>query len=123
MEDLRFTKTHEWVRPENGTVSIGITRYAADQLGDVVHVELPEPGTAFTAGAEAAVVESVKAAGEIYAPVSGEVVESNRDLAADLGQISSAPEQVWLFRIRMSDPDELRQLMTRGEYDDYLKGL
>ena len=88
-----------------------------------MHVELPEPGRALLSGAEAAVVESVKAASEIYAPLSGEVVETNRDLEADLGKINSEPEQAWFFRLRLSEPAELTRLMTRTQYDDYLKGL
>jgi glycine cleavage system H protein len=123
MEEQRFTETHEWVHAENGIASIGITKYAADQLGDVVHVELPEPGRTLALGSEAAVVESVKAAGEIYAPVSGEVVESNGELQTDFGRINSEPEQVWFFRMRLSNPAELDRLMTRAQYEHYLKGL
>ncbi len=123
MVDLRFTESHEWVKAENGIGTIGITRYAADQLGDVVHVELPQPGKSLTSGAEAAVVESVKAASEIYAPISGEVIEANRNLEGDLGRINSEPEQSWFFRLRMSDPAELNRLMTRAQYETYLKGL
>jgi glycine cleavage system H protein len=102
---------------------VGITRYAAEQLGDVVHVELPEPGKVLERGAEAAVVESVKAASEIYAPIGGEITQSNRDLAADLGRINIEPEQAWFFRIRMSDASELSRLMTRDQYENFLKGL
>jgi glycine cleavage system H protein len=123
MADLRFTESHEWVRAEAGVGTIGITRYAAQQLGDVVHVELPEPGKVLERGAEAAVVESVKAASEIYAPISGEVTESNRDLATDLGRINAEPEKAWFFRIRISNDSELSRLMTRDQYDNYLKGL
>jgi glycine cleavage system H protein len=123
MEDLRFTESHEWVRAENGIATVGITRYAADQLGDVVHVELPAPGKLLPSGAEAAVVESVKAASEIYAPVGGEVTESNAALASDLGRINSDPEQAWFFRLKISDPAALQRLMTRQQYDNYVKGL
>lgn len=123
MDDIRFTKSHEWVRAGNGIATIGITRYAADQLGDIVHVELPEPGKVLDAGAEAAVVESVKAAGEIYAPLSGEVAEANRELETDLGRINSDPEQAWFFRLRMADASQLSGLMNRQQYDDYVNGL
>ena len=123
MADLRFTDSHEWVRAENGIGTIGITRYAAEQLGDVVHVELPEPGKMLERGAEAAVVESVKAASEIYAPIAGEVTEANRDLASDLGRINAEPEESWFFRIRITDVSDLSRLMTRDQYDKYLKGL
>ena len=104
MQDIRFTESHEWVRAENGIVTVGITRYAADQLGDVVHVELPKPGKVLAARAEAAVVESVKAASEIYAPLAGEVTESNTALAGDLGSINSDPERAWFFRLRIAIP-------------------
>jgi glycine cleavage system H protein len=123
MADLRFTESHEWVRAENGIATIGITRYAADQLGDVVHVELPEPGKLLQRGAEAAVVESVKAASEIYAPIAGDVTEANRELAGDLGRINADPEESWFFRIRISDASDLSRLMSRDQYENYLKGL
>jgi glycine cleavage system H protein len=123
MNELRFTESHEWLRVENGIATVGISKYATEQLGDVVHVELPEPGTILEKGAEAAVVESVKAASEIYAPVSGEVTEANRDLATDLGRINAEPEDAWIFRVRMSDPSEVNPLMTPDRYQDYLKGL
>ncbi|SRR6266566_6274737 len=123
MQDLRFTESHEWVRAENGIATVGITRYAADQLGDIVHIELPEPGKVLASGAEAAVVESVKAASEIYTPVAGEVTEFNSALAGDLGNINSDPERAWFFRLKISDPGALQRLMTRQQYDDYLKGL
>jgi glycine cleavage system H protein len=123
MQDLRFTESHEWVRAENEIVTVGITQYAADQLGDVVHVELPAPGKVLATGAEAAVVESVKAASEIYAPVGGQVTESNTALASDLGRINRDPEQAWFFRLKISDHAALQRLMTRQQYDDYLKGL
>lgn len=123
MQDIRFTESHEWVRADNGIATVGITRYAADQLGDVVHVELPERGKVLAPGAEAAVVESVKAASEIYAPLAGEVTESNTALAADLSSINSDPERAWFFRLRIADPAGLQRLMTRQQYDDYLKGL
>jgi len=123
MAELRFTESHEWVKAENGVASIGITRYAADQLGDIVHVELPQTGKKLEAGAEAAVVESVKAASELYAPLAGEVTDANRDLESDLSQINADPERAWFFRMKMSDAAQFDRLMTRQQYDDYLKGL
>lgn len=123
MAELRFTESHEWIKAENGIVTIGITRYAADQLGDIVHVELPQTGKKLDAGGEAAVVESVKAASEIYTPLAGEVTEANRALESDLSLINSDPEQAWFFRMRMSDAAQFGRLMTRQQYDDYLKGL
>ncbi len=123
MAELRFTESHEWIKAENGIASVGITRYAADQLGDIVHVELPQTGKKLDAGGEAAVVESVKAASEIYTPLAGEVTEANRDLENDLGRINSDPEQAWFFRIKMTDAAQFNRLMTRQQYDNYLKGL
>jgi glycine cleavage system H protein len=123
MAEQRFTQSHEWIKAENGIASIGITRYAVDQLGDIVHVELPQQGRKLDAGGEAAVVESVKAASEIYTPLAGEVTEANRELESDLGRINADPEQAWFFRIRMSDAAQFNRLMTRQQYDDYLKGL
>lgn len=123
MAELRFTESHEWIKAENGIATIGITRYAADQLGDIVHVELPQTGKRLDAGGEAAVVESVKAASEIYTPLAGEVTEANRELESDLSRINSDPEQAWFFRVRMSEASQLNRLMTRQQYDDYLKGL
>lgn len=123
MAELRFTESHEWIKAENGIATIGITRYAADQLGDIVHVELPQTGKKLDAGGEAAVVESVKAASEIYTPLAGEVTEANRGLESDLSRINSDPEQAWFFRVRMSEASQLNRLMTRQQYDDYLKGL
>ncbi|MDE2475520.1 MAG: glycine cleavage system protein GcvH [Alphaproteobacteria bacterium] len=123
MAELRFTESHEWIKAENGIATIGITRYAADQLGDIVHVELPQTGKRLDAGGEAAVVESVKAASEIYTPLAGEVTEANRGLESDLSRINSDPEQAWFFRVRMSEASQLNRLMTRQQYDDYLKGL
>ena len=123
MAELRFTESHEWIKVENGIATIGITRYAADQLGDIVHVELPQTGKTLDTGGEAAVVESVKAASEIYTPLAGDVTEVNRDLESDLSRINSDPEQTWFFRVRMSEASQLNRLMTRQQYDDYLKGL
>lgn len=123
MAELRFTESHEWVKAENGIASIGITRYAADQLGDIVHVELPQTGRKLDAGGEAAVVESVKAASEIYTPLAGEVTEANRELESDLSRINADPEQAWFFRMKLSDAAQLNKLMTRQQYDDFLKGL
>ena len=101
-----------------------ITKYAADQLGDVVYVELPEAGKTLQAGAEAAVVESVKAASEIYAPVGGEVTESNRALAGDPAKVNADPEgEAWFFRMKIVDAAALQKLMTKDQYTDFVKGL
>ena len=124
MADLRFSKSHEWLRVENGIATVGITRYAADQLGDVVFVELPDAGRKIAAGGEAAVVESVKAASEIYAPVSGEVTESNATIKDDPAKVNVEPEGAgWFFRMRVSSPGELEKLMTKDQYTNYVKTL
>src|SRR5260370_38874408 len=102
MTELRFTQSHEWISAKSGIATVGITQFAVQQLGDVVYVELPEPGKKLTGGAEAAVVESVKAAGEIYAPVAGEVTGANRALAAEPAKGNGEPEgEAWFFRWRL----------------------
>jgi glycine cleavage system H protein len=124
MAELRFTQSHEWISADNGIATIGITGYAAQQLGDVVYVELPEAGRKLAAGAEAAVVESVKAASEIYAPVAGEVTEANRALADDPAKVNADPEgEAWFFRMRLADEGELAKLMTKDQYTEFVKGL
>ena len=124
MAELRFTESHEWVRAEGGIATVGITEYAAQQLGDVVYVELPEAGKTLAAGAEAAVVESVKAASEIYAPLAGEVTEANRSLAGDPARVNADPEgEAWFFRMRLADEGALSALMTKDQYTEFVKGL
>jgi len=124
MADLRFSKSHEWLRVESGVATVGITRYAAEQLGDVVFVELPDPGKKVAAGGQVAVVESVKAASEIYAPVSGEVTESNATIKDDPAKVNVEPEGAgWFFRMRVSAPGELEALMTKDQYTNYVKTL
>src|ERR1700680_444317 len=124
MAELRFTQSHEWIRADNGIATIGITQYAAQQLGDVVYVELPEPGKQLARGAEAAVVESVKAASEIYAPVAGEIMESNSALAGDPAKVNADPEgEAWFFRMRVNDEPALKTLLTKDQYAEFLKGL
>lgn len=124
MRVIRFTEEHEWIEVEDGVGRVGITDFAQRQLGDVVFVELPEIGAALTKGDEAAVVESVKAASEIYAPVSGEVVERNEPLIEEPSLVNSAPlDEGWFFRIRLSDPGELEELMDEEAYDEFIKAL
>ncbi|HEY4265947.1 MAG TPA: glycine cleavage system protein GcvH [Micropepsaceae bacterium] len=120
----RFTESHEWIRVDGAVATIGITKYAADQLGDVVFVELPEPGKTFAAGAQAAVVESVKAASEIYAPVTGEVTEANPALASDPAKVNADPEgEAWFFRMKIAGDTGLTKFMTKDQYTDFVKGL
>lgn len=115
--ELKYAKSHEWARLEaDGTVRVGITDYAQNQLGDVVFVELPEVGRRVEAGAAVAVVESVKAASDIYAPVSGEILESNSALAEAPEAINQDAFGSWLFRIRADAPAELDALLDAAEY-------
>ena len=118
--DLKYASTHEWARDEgDGTVTVGITDHAQDSLGDVVYVELPEIGTTVTAGDEAGVVESVKAASDIYAPVSGEVIAINELLENAPETINDSPyDDGWFFKIKMSDPEELEDMMDADAYAD-----
>jgi len=124
MADLRFSKSHEWLRVEDGIATVGITRYAADQLGDVVFIELPDAGKKVAAGGEVAVVESVKAASEIYAPVSGEVMESHAAIKDDPAKVNADPEgAAWFFRMKISGTGDLEKLMTKDQYTNYVKTL
>jgi len=117
---LFFTKEHEWIRVEGDTATIGISNHAQEQLGDIVFAEVPEAGRRVNKGQEAAVVESVKAASDVYAPVSGEVIEGNQAIADDPSLINSDPEgQGWFFRLRLSDPSELEGLMDADAYKSF----
>ena len=124
MADLKYSKEHEWVRVEGDVAVVGISDYAQAQLGDVVFVELPEIGRQMAKDSEAAVVESVKAASEVYAPVSGEVVEVNDTLSDEPEMVNSAPTgDGWFIKIRISDPSELDGLMDEAAYLAFVKGL
>jgi glycine cleavage system H protein len=124
MANVRFTSDHEWVRIEDDIGVVGITDYAQEQLGDIVFIELPEVGAKLDKGAEAAVVESVKAASEVYAPVTGEVVAINEDLADDPGRVNTdAMGEGWFFKIRFDDPEELEALMKSAAYKELVAGL
>lgn len=122
MTALHFTKDHEWVRLDGDLAVIGITDYAQSQLGDVVYVELPEPGHRVEQGKEAAVVESVKAASEVYAPVSGEVAEVNETLAADPAKVNADPlGEGWFMKLRLDDPKQLDGLMDEAAYQRFVE--
>jgi glycine cleavage system H protein len=124
MNETRFTDQHEWVRVEGGEGTVGITRHAAEQLGDVVFVELPKLGGSIAKGAEAAVVESVKAASEIYAPVGGTVTAINAAIGDEPAKVNADPEgEGWFFKLKLADAAELSALMTQAQYDEYVKGL
>lgn len=124
MTSVRYTKDHEYVRVEGDVAVVGISDYAQQQLGDVVFVELPEIGKVVTKGGEAAVVESVKAASEVYAPLSGEVVEVNAELEGAPGLVNEAPEgKGWFMKLKLSNPAELDELLNEHAYKDFLDTL
>ena len=115
-----YTEEHEWVRVEGDGATVGITDFAQGQLGDVVFVEIPEAGKRVAKGGEAAVVESVKAASDVYAPVSGEISEGNQALVDDPSLVNTDPEgEGWFFRLRLSDPSELEGLMDAEAYKSF----
>ena len=120
--DLRYTNEHEWVRVEDGIGTVGITDYAQDQLGDVVYVELPSPGKQLSRLTVFGEIESVKAVSELYAPVSGEVVDSNAALADKPELINEAPYgEGWLMKLRLADESEVEKLLTADQYSDYIE--
>ena len=124
MSDVRYTKEHEWVRLDGDLATVGISDYAQEQLGELVFVELPEIGRQVSRGGSLAVVESVKAASDVYAPVSGEVVETNGDLENDPGLVNRSPEhEGWFCKLRLADQGELTQLMGTAAYKAHLAGL
>ena len=121
---VKYTKEHEWIRIDGDIATIGISEYAQEQLGEIVFVEFPEAGTPLEKGSEAAVIESVKAASEVYAPASGEVTESNPDLDADPGKVNAdATGEGWLYKMKIADAGELDDLMDEDEYKGYVEGL
>jgi glycine cleavage system H protein len=120
--DLKYTDTHEWLRQEgDGTVTVGITWHAQDRLGDLVYVENPPRGKAFRKGEECGVVESVKAASDIYAPISGEVVAINEELASNPEKINQEPYRAWIFKLRPSEPGELQTLLDAVAYEKLIE--
>ena len=119
-----FTKEHEWVSVEGDTATVGISNHAQEQLGDIVFAEVPEAGRNLTKGQEAAVVESVKAASDVYAPVSGEVIEGNAAVNDDPALVNSDPEgQGWFFKLRLDNPGELDGLMDESAYRSWVETL
>jgi glycine cleavage system H protein len=121
---MRFTKDHEWVEESGGVATVGVTAYAAEQLGDVVFVELPDVGKTVKAGDPLAVVESVKAASDVYAPISGEVVEVNAALPGAPETVNAEPEKDgWFAKLKLSNPAELDALMDRAAYEQFLSTL
>lgn len=121
---MRFTKDHEWVALEGDVATVGITAYAAEQLGDVVFVEVPDVGKTLKQGDSLAVVESVKAASDVYAPISGEVVEANTQLGDEPETVNAVPEAGgWFAKIKVADASQVDALMDRAAYEEYLGTL
>jgi glycine cleavage system H protein len=124
MSTVKYTRDHEWIRVEADTAVIGITDYAQTQLGDVVYVELPAVGRRVEKGKEAAVVESVKAASEVYAPVSGEVIAVNDALSGEPGKVNADPMgEGWFLKLRIANAKELDELMDEASYQSFVEGL
>ena len=124
MSTVKYTRDHEWIRVEADTAVIGITDYAQTQLGDVVYVELPTVGRRVEKGKEAAVVESVKAASEIYAPVSGEIIAVNDALSGEPGKVNADPMgEGWFLKLRIANAKELDELMDEAAYQSFVEGL
>jgi glycine cleavage system H protein len=123
MSDVKYTDDHEWLKVEGDTAWIGITTYARHALGDLVFLELPDVGRKVTKGDDFAVVESVKAASEIYTPVSGEIVAVNDNLQDNLDDLKEDIDTGWIVKVKMDNPDEAAGLMDRSAYDTYVESL
>ena len=122
--DLRFTKTHEWVRADGDIVTIGIADYAQNELGDITYLELPDTGDSISAAEPLGVVESVKAASDIYSPLDGEVIERNEAVVEAPDAVNTSPyDRAWLLKVRVTDPEQLDKLMSPEEYDAFLETI
>ena len=119
--DLKYTKDHEWIRLDGGTGTVGITDFAQQQLGDVVYVELPEVGSTITAGNVFGTIESVKAVSELFAPVSGEVVEINSSLKDRPDHVNSKPHETWMVKVKLGNTGELASLMDAAAYEQLIQ--
>ena len=121
MSEKKFSKKHEWVSVEGEVATVGITKHATEMLGDIVFVEVPEKGKAIEQNNQAAVVESTKAASDVYSPISGEVIEGNKLIVDDPSSVNSDPEGAsWFFKIKIKDSSELDSLMTKSDYDKFI---
>ncbi|PYV54102.1 MAG: glycine cleavage system protein GcvH [Acidobacteria bacterium] len=118
--DLKYTKEHEWIKPDGGTASIGITHYAQESLGDIVFVDMPKVGTELTAGKTFGSIESVKAVSDLYAPASGTVTEVNGDLATAPERINKDAHGSWLVKLKLKDPAELGSLLSAADYEKFV---
>ena len=122
MSNIKFSKDHEWIKLEGDTATIGITKHATEMLGDIVFVELPEKGSSLDKDSTAGVVESTKAASDVYTPVSGEVLDNNQSIVDDPSKINLDPEgEGWFFKVKIKNQSELDDLMTREEYEKFTK--
>ena len=122
MSEVKYSKEHEWIKLDGDVATIGITKHATEMLGDIVFAELPEKGSNVEKDGTAGVVESTKAASDVYTPVSGEVVETNQMIVDDPGKINEDPEGVaWFFKLKMKDMSEMNSLMNKEEYDKFSK--
>ena len=122
MSDVKFSKEHEWLKVEGDVATIGITKHATEMLGDIVFVELPDIGTSVEKDGTAGVVESTKAASDVYTPISGEVVENNQSIVDDPAKINFDPEnEAWFFKLKIKDKSEIDSLMNKEEYEKFAK--
>tara|TARA_B110000027_G_scaffold47416_1_gene52044 strand:- start:54 stop:434 length:381 start_codon:yes stop_codon:yes gene_type:complete len=122
MSEVKFSKEHEWITLNGDIATIGITQHATEMLGDIVFVELPEKGSSVVKDGNAGVVESTKAASDVYTPVSGEVIENNQSIVEDPAKINSDPEnEAWFFKLKIKDKSELDTLMNKEEYEKFSK--
>tara|TARA_B000000557_G_C20748595_1_gene431888 strand:- start:499 stop:879 length:381 start_codon:yes stop_codon:yes gene_type:complete len=122
MSEVKFSKEHEWIKLDGDVATIGITKHASEMLGDIVFVELPQKGSSVAKDGVAGVVESTKAASDVYTPVSGEVIENNQSIVEDPAKINSDPEnQAWFFKLKIKDKSEIETLMNKEEYDKFAK--
>ena len=122
MSEVKFSKEHEWITLEGDVATIGITKHATEMLGDIVFAELPDKGSNVEKDGTAGVVESTKAASDVYTPVSGEIIENNQSIVDDPAKINSDPEnEAWFFKLRIKDKSEMESLMNKEEYDKFAK--
>ena len=122
MSEVKFSKEHEWIKVEGDTATIGITKHATEMLGDIVFAELPDKGSSVEKDGTAGVVESTKAASDVYTPVSGEVVDTNQAIVDDPAKINEDPEgAAWFFKLKLKDPSEMDTLMSKDEYEKFAK--
>ena len=122
MSEVKYSKEHEWIKIEGDVGTVGITQHATEMLGDIVFVELPDVGSSVEKDGNAGVVESTKAASDVYTPISGEVMENNQEMVDDPGKINSDPEnEAWFFKLKIKDSSELDSLMNKEEYDKFAK--